>query len=1406
VTFTRTLRSSSFTVLSLFALSVAQAAVRPAVSDAPPRRLARAAGKMRTEIAADGREAYVVVFQEPPAVRTRTDVSAADREIATRALRQRQDDFARDMQGRVPRFEAGHRYAHVLNGMAVLVPPGGLASLQRDPRVRAVFPVRKYRLLLDASNPVMNAPAFWSALGGDQNAGKGVMFADLDTGVDFSNPMFVDPSLPMPAGFPRENDGNAFANSKVIVAKFFQGIIDSTDPVLSLSQRTAEDLSGHGSHTASVAAGAKVTLSGSGRRPVTLEGVAPKAYIGDYKVFSPNAFTDNIIAAIDAASADGMNVLNMSFGVVNSDGTEPFLFSATAEDEAIQNAIAGGMVITLSAGNSGQDADGNANANADSISSAADVPDVISVGASTNAHGGIAASVLAQVAMTSGHTPPPAEVTHIIGAQGEHTDATGAATGPPFPTSPFSAAFADWDQLDGSGTGLACTSLATSVHLTGQVALVQRGTCAFSTKVQNAQARGAIGVVIYNKPDGTDGGDQLLVPDIGPTTIPAIFVGRTDGLNLKTFLDANGGNPPSAQGTFGPAPDGTPAAVFTTTPHDLANFSSIGPTLDLQIKPDLVTVGTGSYAAVQDDDPKGDGRFGDDETDPSPFYDPSGFAFGDGTSFSAPRAAGSAALLKQKHPDWTPAEIKAALMETTALPTDASDPARIGNLSVLQRGSGEIDLAAASAVDSIVLPASYSYRRVAFNAIPPANALDRVFTLENKSASSVTYTLTAVPSTGHSDPAIAPSVSPTTMTLGPGQSGRFTLSLALGSGLARAVRDSEGAILVSGASIPWALSIPYWIRVAFPAGHGPVLESAAAAVSAPQDRFDLNITAHDDDADLSTVSIEFFDANGEDLGGGAIPLSAFGIDTSHPDVSGDIVLTGFTGQVGCSDCVSVAVSVTDAVGNQSNTIVTRFGAGAHPQAAPAASSGGFQRTIPLVAHVRGAQFLFQSDVRLFNPDAAHILDLDLYFVPQGQSGSAAVHVAHELLPRESFALDDLVANDFRLTSGIGSLVIVSPDGHPFLASSRAYDTNAAGGTFGIFAGSITPGGAVGPADGTVSANGFPTDAGLHTNVGATEITGVDANVRFEGFDASGASVGSFTQAIPAHSNVQFDPRADATHAFTAAPTRVSFTVLSGGKILPYGVSVDELSGDSLLSIASLAPESSDDVIVTGAGHLHGAFGTIFTSDLAITNASSGPRTVDLTLLASGIGAPPTPPAPLTLGAGQTVVLHDVLQNTFGFMTDVLAGIRIHPESPASIVASVRTTTPNQAGGGRYGFFVDGVYPAAALSAGGKATSIHLENDSRFRTNFGFTEIAGAPVTVRVTFFDENGTPLGTRAYPVPAGGFVQTSSADLLGAAVVGNGYMEFTIDSGTGAVLPFATVVDDITGDGIYVPGEKQP
>jgi hypothetical protein len=633
-------------------------------------------------------------------------------------------------------------------------------------------------------------------------------------------------------------------------------------------------------------------------------------------------------------------------------------------------------------------------------------------------------------------------------------------------------------------------------------------------------------------------------------------------------------------------------------------------------------------------------------------------------------------------------------------------------------------------------------------------------------------------------------------------SGTFTLSLALHEGLLSGQNDSEGAILVSDGdlSIPGALSIPYWVRLAFPAGTAPALESSTATYDAAGNELDIDLVAHDPDADLSSFTLDFYDGDGVLLGSFSATFASSGIDVSSPDLSLELQLTSFSG--GCPGCASVGVTLTDAAGNVSNTIVSRFGQGLTNEAVPGPSAGSYRRSIPLVAHIQGLQFPFRSDARLVNPDGAHILTIDAYFVPEGQPGSGAgtLHVAHQLLPRQSFPLDDLVQQDFHLANDAGSLVLVSPEGHPFLASSRAYTANDAGGTYGTFAGSVPSTGGAGASDAPAIANGIPTVAGYHTNVGVTEVAGTKTTVRVEGFSADGTPIGSYTDTVQPYANAQREPG----HGFSAPAARVNFTVVSGGRVVPYTATVDENSGDTLLSVAASAPEASEDVIVAGAGRIHGAAGTFFTSDLSVSNGSDGPRTLAFTLIpGAGVSPVPAPPAPIEIAAGQTMIFPDVVRTLFGFAGEGVAGIRIHPDSPARLAASVLTSTPNAGGAGSYGFFVNGTTGSGAIAAGGHAVSIHLEHDARFRTNFGFTEIGGATVRVRATFFDENGIPLGTKSYSAGANSFLMTGAAELLGAAAVPNGYIEFVVESGAGRVIPFATVVDDTTGDSIFVPAE---
>jgi minor extracellular serine protease Vpr len=695
----------------------------------------------------------------------------------------RQEELLERVRARVPAARVGSRYRTVFNGFALTVPAGSLDGLAKMPGVAAVHPVREYFPTLDASNPAMGAPVFWSALGGDGQAGAGMKIGVIDTGVDFSNPMFSDGTLSPPPGFPKGDA--AFANGKVIVARFFQSVSDSSDTNTDPGHRTAQDLVGHGSHTAGVAGGARVDLSGSGRREITISGVAPKAWIGDYRVFAPRAFDDNIIAAIEAAVEDGMDVVNMSFGSPPvGDPLQDAIIHAT------ENAIAAGVVATISAGNDGTDPS--------TIAFPAAAPHAIAVGASSNGHYGL--SSLGVFEVTSGLPSVPPNLVSIVG--GACSDQCS------LPTSALSGPLADADAVDGLFNGIACTALPAG-SLTGRIALVQRGTCTFTVKGQTVQAAGAIGMVIYNSDDPavSNSGEQLFNPSFSQASVPALIVRRSDGLALKSFIASN--SSPSAVGQMRAAPPGTPPFAGVSTPDLLTSFSSRGPTPDLQIKPDLATVGLDSYAPCQDDSPAGEDRFPapDPHRGAGAIYNASGFDFASGTSFSAPRAAGAAALVKQKNRSWTPELVKAALTETAARPTDSG---KIGLERVMSRGSGDIDLAAASTVESLVLPTSVSFGRLTTEAAP--FTLSRTFTLKNQSAATVRYSIEAHSSAG--DLAVTPSVQPADLTLGPGEDGTVTLRMTVGAGIAATEIDSEGFLSVSDGrmTIPEILYVPYWIR------------------------------------------------------------------------------------------------------------------------------------------------------------------------------------------------------------------------------------------------------------------------------------------------------------------------------------------------------------------------------------------------------------------------------------------------------------------------------------------------------------------------------------------------------------------------------------------------------------------
>ena len=250
-----------------------------------------------------------------------------------------QESFEARLARAIPRAHVYRRYRIVFNGLAVTLPAADLPRLER---LADVYPGATYRRMLDRSVPMIGAPAFWSLPGED--AGAGMKIAILDDGVDQTHPFFSGAGYAAPAGFPKGQTD--YTTGKVIVARAFppRGL---TWPAGRLPFDPA--LSSHATHVAGIAAGNAGTIGPAG---VRLAGVAPRAYLGNYKVltvptdqFGLNGNAPEIAAGIEAAVSDGMDVINLSLGQPEIEPRRDLVALAIA------GAAAAGVPTVAAAGN-----------------------------------------------------------------------------------------------------------------------------------------------------------------------------------------------------------------------------------------------------------------------------------------------------------------------------------------------------------------------------------------------------------------------------------------------------------------------------------------------------------------------------------------------------------------------------------------------------------------------------------------------------------------------------------------------------------------------------------------------------------------------------------------------------------------------------------------------------------------------------------------------------------------------------------------------------------------------------------------------------------------------------------------------------------------------------------------------
>jgi hypothetical protein len=534
-------------------------------------------------------------------------------------------------------------YDTVVNGVAAKLTGAEVAKLRATAGVVRVW--KNEVLKLDT----ISTPRFlgldgpngaWARQFGDvSHAGEGTIIGVIDSGIWPESPSFA--ALPEPR-----------PDADVIAAKWF-GVCEPGDdasedpvtcnnkligaraydfgsvPVIDDEFHNARDFDGHGTHTASTAAGNNnVPAVINGVEVGRASGMAPAARVAAYKICyeladgsTANCGAIEAVAAVDDAVADGVDVINYSIG--GSTGTITDLLH-----QAWFNAAAAGVFVSTSAGNSGPAPS----------TVAFNSPWTTTVAASTHDR-----QFNKSVTLGNGQT------------------FTGAGVGPAVPSSPLiDSVNAGLAGADPAEVELCFIGTLDPAKVTGKIVLCARGVNARVDKSQAVRDAGGVGMVLYNPTPNSLNADFHFVP--------TVHVGPTEGAAIKAYI----------AGTASPTASIAAAVAIQARAPQMAAFSSVGPGLsgsaDL-LKPDITAPGVDVIAAVSPVSNAGN------------LYNALS-----GTSMSSPHVAGIGLLLKSKNPTWSPMAIKSAIMTTATTLDNTGQPIqRAGvNATPFDFGAGHV--------------------------------------------------------------------------------------------------------------------------------------------------------------------------------------------------------------------------------------------------------------------------------------------------------------------------------------------------------------------------------------------------------------------------------------------------------------------------------------------------------------------------------------------------------------------------------------------------------------------------------------------------------------------------------------------------------------------------------------------
>lgn len=256
----------------------------------------------------------------------------------------------------------------------------------------------------------------------------------------------------------------------------------------------------------------------------------------------------------------------------------------------------------------------------------------------------------------------------------------------------------------------------------------------------------------------------------------------------------------------------------------------------------------------------------------------------------------------------------------------------------------------------------------------------------------------------------------------------------------------------------------------------------------------------------------------------------------------------------------------------------------------------------------------------------------------------------------------------------------------------------------------------------------------------------------------------------------------------------------------------------LLAAAALplaANQFSDFYVIPAAGHVNGRFGTTWQSDIVIYNFQSTPITVEMSHVETGVrtfqNVSPIQPggaSPITVAPGATLTLADVLNNHRG-RAESMGAILIGADQPFAVVSRSFAVTPSGDTIGQTVSPVSDFLDNTGSEGPGVAFVPGLAANARFRTNLGFLAAAspGASLVIEVSLADRTGAAMGTtRTFAIPAGALAHLFFSSTVLAGVFDEGVARFRIVSGSGAIAPFASVIENSSSNAMFLNGGFPP